>query len=201
MALLPLALALKQYRALPTPYRIVACYLVYTLLCNGIAKWLASEKITNLPLLHADTLVETSFFILFYYKSISHMAIRKFCRLLLLLFPIACIVNSIFVQSIFHFNTYTRPLGALVILLLCFLSIWHETNATTDGKAFRLSISWVRNGLLIYFGSSFLIFLFSNVLFIHATPQQNAIVWNVHATFVLIQYFFLPSVFIHAGIK
>lgn len=185
--LIPILSGFFHYRNLNKPLRIVLFYLCGSLLINIAGSVLAANRTNNLPLLHFYTIFEFLAILLYYHYAFSNMKISIWIRILMIIFPLYCVINFTFIQSLNEFNTYTRPVEAIIIILfssLYFSGLYGEKEESgTSGR-------WIASGLLIYFCSSLFQFIFSNVVSVNTPHHLKMIIWNLHATFVLMMYIF-----------
>lgn len=189
--LVPIGTAMYRFKNLGKEMKIL---FYYTLLNGGInilAIILWYLKIKNLPVLHVFTILEFLVIAQMYYHMLNDKIIKMIIKYLMIIFPILCIANFIFLQSIFQFNTNTRPFEALLIMMFS-LAYFAQINDPTDGKMWgEVPMNWVSAALLIYFSGALFIFSFSNYTSILKNPKfqsLNVLIWNIHATLVLIMY-------------
>lgn len=190
--ILPVFIAIIRYHKLPSECRILFYYLIMAGLINTVASMMARNGIRNLPLSHLLTMLE--FVMLTDYFSIV-LKEKKAIRILQVCFIIACILNTIFLQDIWQFNTYTRSLEALIIMLLS-VNLFAKMFTDIDGpRLVTRSDFWFNTGMFLYFSGSFMMFIFSNFL-LQASKKDWIIIWNIHATFLLIMYILFTIGFI-----
>ncbi|MBK0379162.1 hypothetical protein [Mucilaginibacter segetis] len=185
--LIPIVAGLLYYKKINTPLRTLLVYLIASFIINVAGIILADHHINNLPLLHFYTIIEIVAIMLYYLKAFGPGKIHKWIKGIMILFPLLCIVNFCFFQSIYEFNTYTRPLEALIIILItgCYFTIQHDLkNSALITRSGRL----VAAGFMIYFCSSLFQFIFSNIVSQKASGDIKLFIWDIHATFVLIMY-------------
>jgi hypothetical protein len=173
---IPLGMGTIRYRVLPRPQRILLFYLVVAGVVDAAASYLSRHHIHNLWLLHIYTAVETVLLLWFYRSILSSPWLRKAIPYAMVVFPLVCLANILWWQSLQHFNTYTRPVEALLLIYLSLVCFFEEHR---DGF-------WFNAGILLYFSVAFFIFIFSN--FLHHGQLFNTIILVSHATFVLIMY-------------
>ncbi|MBS4063908.1 MAG: hypothetical protein KGZ74_05080 [Chitinophagaceae bacterium] len=190
----PLIIALLKYKQLGAEYLLLFYYLLVSFFTNAAAITLAESGVNNLPLLHLFTLVEGVLLLFFYQKNLTHVLNKYLFLLLAALFVVFCLINSLFIQALYTFNTYSRSAEAVLIIFLaltCFYTSLGENNRENWNKQ---PLILINIGLLLYFSSSLLLFLFSQVLL--ANQEINIIVWVIHATIVMIMYFFFAWAFL-----
>lgn len=185
--LLPIGAGVIYYKQLSKALHALIIYLGIALLINIAGIIMATYNKNNLPLLHLYTAFELVAVTWYYQRAFNTPLADKYCRIIMIVYPILCVINFSFFQSIYQFNTYTRPLEALIIIAFStmYLSGQHNLNhQQISPEAGR----WVASGFLLYFGSSFFQFIFSNVISKHASRDVRLIMWNIHDTFVMIMY-------------
>lgn len=190
--ILPVFIAIIRYNKLPAEGRILFYYLIMAGLINTVATMMARNGIRNLPLSHLLTMLEfvmlTDYFLIVLKE-------KKAMRILQVCFITACILNTIFLQNIWQFNTYTRSLEALIIMLLS-VNLFAKMFTDIEGpKLARRSDFWFNTGMFLYFSGSFMLFIFSNFL-LQASKKDWNIIWNIHATFLLFMYILFTIGFI-----
>lgn len=185
--LLPLTAGILFYKQINRPLKTLLAYLSFSLVINVIGVILAMHRTNNLPLLNFYSIFELLFVMLYYRQTFSNRAVSSQINLIMIAFPVLCIINFSFVQSLYEFNTYTRPLEAIIVIVY---SILYLSGYKSQDKAEFITTSgrWVANGFLIYFCSSVFQFIFSNVVSRYASHGVKMTIWNLHATFVLCMY-------------
>lgn len=187
--LIPIGAGLIYYKKLSKAMHALVVYLCIALLINIGGIVLASYNKNNLPLLHFYTMFELLAVMWYYRRAFSSQWANRWTTIIMFVYPVLCVINFSFFQSIYQFNTYTRPLEAIIIIV--FSGIYLSGQSNFDQKQ---SISnagrWVASGFMMYFCSSLFQFIFSNVISHSATKQVRLLIWNIHDTFVLIMYIF-----------
>jgi len=193
--LLPLFLGFYRFSVLERPGRILLWYLVVAAAVSLAARIIASElHLNNMPLLHIFTVIEFYLLLLFYRELLFTGKVPLFFNLLPLLFLVACCLNAYYLQSIYTYNSYMRSLEALTIMLLA-VNYFAKIAAQPNSKVTASQYFWFNAGLFLYFSGAFMLFIFAN--FIMALSRQNFdIIWNIHASFVLVMYILIAIGFI-----
>jgi|GEM_PF-882916 len=185
--LIPIIAGLVCYKQLNKPLRILLVYLIASLILNTMGSVLAEYHLNNLPGLHFYTIVEVVTLMLYFLYAFERGIISKWIKVVMCVFPVICIINFSFFQSIYEYNTYTRPLGAIIIIAFTTAYMVMQSNfknaelVTSSGRV-------VAAGFMIYFCSSLFQFIFSNVVDNSASKTLLLVIWNLHGTFVLIMY-------------
>lgn len=182
---IPLLVFVPRYKTAKKEERLLFFYLITAGLINLAAIILSLYGRPNLPLLHLYTIMEAAFLLGYFQLIFKEPFIKKAIGLIMVLFPIICILNFSFLQSLYTFNTYTRPLEAILITFFCLLYLYKSGFAEDWIKQ---PTSWFNAGILIYFPAAFIIFILSNYMLASKNVAMNTIVWNVHAALVLLMY-------------
>jgi hypothetical protein len=192
----PLGLGLARYRETNDALRIILLYLALSGIINIIAAVLAFTQVNNLPLLHFYTIAECLLLLAFY----GLLFRRKFVSLLLLvsgiLFLVFCLYNFLVLQSLYQFNSYTRPVEAVIIIVLSVIYLYRKSAEDTNVSWARQPSGWIVTGLLLYFSGSLSQFAFSNIISHLASVQTKKIIWLLHGTLVMIMYLLFARAFV-----
>lgn len=187
--LLPIITGIVYYKRLNRSLRTLTIFLLFSLLINIIGISMALRHQNNLPLLHFYTIFELLGVLFYYHQALEEDRIRFWIKIIAFIFPILCVINFTFFQSLYEFNTYTRPLEAIIIIIFSFIYLNNQKDTEHENVVFTAG-KWVAIGFLIYFCSSLFQFIFSNVVSKSAPKDIRTLVWVIHATFVMIMYFF-----------
>lgn len=187
--LLPIITGIVYYKKLNRPLRTLTLFLIFSLLINVIGIGMAQRHQNNLPLLHFYTIFELLGVLFYYYQAQAEDRIRYWIKIIMVIFPVLCVINFTFFQSLYEFNTYTRPLEAIIIIIFSFIYLNNQKDTEDENVIFTAG-KWVSIGFLVYFCSSLFQFIFSNVVSKSAPKDIKSLVWVIHATFVMIMYLF-----------
>jgi hypothetical protein len=185
--LIPLFIFIFNYKFAKKELRVLFYYLIISGLINLIAIVIRRYHVSNLPLLHLYTLIEGIFLLSYFRIIFNDPIVKKVLLVLIILFPIVCILNFTFLQSIYTFNTYTRPLEAILITFFCMLYLYK--GGFTENWINK-PVNWINMGILIYFPAACIIFILSNYLITSLNKTLNTMVWNIHAVLILLMYLF-----------
>jgi hypothetical protein len=194
--LLPIFFGIYQYKLLSAQAKYILLYLFVSGAINNTATVMAKVyHSNNLPLTHLLAVMEFIVLAMFYQRLLYKRKATLAFRLLPLVFFMACVVNALFFQSIFTFNSYSRSLGALIIMLMAINYFAKITAAQSDQKVTVLPDFWFNTAIFLYFSGAFMLFVFSN--FILGESRNNFdIIWNIHAAIVLMMYILFTIGFI-----
>jgi hypothetical protein len=185
--LLPICAGLIYYKKLNKAMHRLVIYLCIALLINIGGIYMARHHINNLPLLHFYTMFELVAVMWYYKAAFDSQWANRWTTILMIVYPLLCVINFSFFQSIYQFNTYTRPLEAFIIIVFSIIYLArptgfdHKESIYSGGRG-------IASGFLLYFCSTSFQFVFSNVVSHIASHQMKRMIWNISDTFVLIMY-------------
>jgi hypothetical protein len=180
-AVIPLAIGAFRFKELSPPLRIIFYYVVFAGIIDGIAAYYAEHRMNNLWLLHTYTAIETVLLLWFYLAVLKEEWMRRAIPFLMVAFPLVCLANILWWQSLLRYNTYTRPVEAILLIYTGLVYFFENSH-----KPSPAGVSWMNAGVLLYFSVSFFIFIFSNYLV--QGQAFNTFIQVLHATFVLLMY-------------
>lgn len=194
LVVVPTYKALSRYSGLTPALKHVLYYLILASLTQAAAFAFWYQKANNMPLLHVYTLLEFFFVASFYHHALGSLLPANSLRVLILFFSLFSILNSLFIQNIYQFNSYASALKSLLVLVLALLFLLkkiREQPPTTGSSV--ASESWINSGFLIYFSGALVLFSFAGLL-----PRQQALqlnVWSLHLFLLIILYILLTIAF------
>jgi len=151
-------------RRLNAPFKWIALLLIATLASELIAKYFSSVlRITNSPVYHFFTVIEFVIYTVIFAHFTKKSKWTKYLFNIVLLFALAEIINTYFLQPLKNTNTNILILESLILIfysLVLFLSIRENT---TYANIFKEGIFWFNCGILIYYCFSILIWGFHSI--------------------------------------
>jgi hypothetical protein len=151
------------------------------------ALWFSSKN--NLPLLHLYVAVGFVCLAWFYSAVLKDFINRKIIRGTTLLFIIFTLVNSIFFQNIYTYNSYALTVESILVIILSLFTYMVLLNDIVKEKRKNTikSLNWINSGLFIYYTSSLLIFYFGEVIQTFSR-DFNIYIGVLHTFFLLVMY-------------
>jgi len=181
----PFVMALLRLHALPRYATAIVWLLVLSGLTQLTITFLANQGVNNMPFFHFYTVAEMALVVLFFAHLPDFKHAAKIVYGIGVAFLAFAILNTLYVQDLHHFNSYARSIEALIVIALCFAYFARQLN--TDNLSYRDPAMWFVTGLFIYFSASFIIFLISDLSLV-LDKYFDWVLWNLHATIVLIMY-------------
>lgn len=190
--LLPLLLSIVGFKAYPLKLKIIAGYLLLALVTQALSFAFWKQRINNYPILHVYTIIEYLLLLWFYSTLLTDFIPRAAFLALAVAFPAFAVIDSVYIEHIYTFNTYGRSLEALIFI---FLSIsWFVKIVAEDEKTRQLgrAINYINGGFLIYFAGSIAMFSYSSYVE-QMTVAHRINVWTIH-TILAVQLYILIAI-------
>lgn len=166
----------------------------YFLFLSGIISlvslifWL--NGMNNLPLLHIYVAGGFYFLAVFYMLVLRRFINGKIIWSIIILFLVFTLINSLFVQTIFTFNSYALTLESVFIIILSLSTyiVLLDDIVRDSLRGLSKSLNWINSGLFIYYTSSLLIFYFGNTITHSLSKEVSRYTWVLHSFFSVIMY-------------
>lgn len=176
-------------------------YLLFAGITDVVERILGIHHVNNLPLLHFYTIVEYLFIVRYFQLILNNSANSILIAILLIAFPILSILDFIFIQDIHQYNSYPRPIAAIIVIALCVYYFFRYSENEIKGPWLSVSSNWIAVGLMIYFSSSLFYFAFLNIISQKANQGHHYmnlyfIFGGIHATLVLLMYLMVAAGFL-----
>ncbi len=139
-----------------------------------------------MPLQHFYTVAEFGVICLFYKKLFKDNQFTRYLPVIFSAFVIVCVINAVFFQSIFKFNSYTKPIEAFLVILLAIVYLMQLLEDFDKVISNNVELIYINSGFLLYFSGSFVLFTIFNI-FVNNVVVAFAIL-DVHATLILLMY-------------
>lgn len=155
-------LIIIYWKRLSPAFRYLSYYIFWNLLIEILSRNYHYIDENNLPLLHLYTLGEFILFSMFYrilYAKVKW--IQRYYWMFVCTISGFIILNSLFLQSIYEFNSYAKTLVQLLIMGYAIFYFYHlidEENKNTTENGIKV----INSAVLIYYSGSLFIFMFSN---------------------------------------
>ena len=194
--LLPIFLGIIHYNKLSEAAKIVLFYLFIAALSSGVSIFIAKYWHKNkMPVIHVFTILELVMIVIFYKKIFAIPAKNSFYNLIIIVFTNLGIVNAIFFQSIYTYNSYTRSLEAIICILFSINYFAILSADPSSKKLLRHPYFYFNAGFFLYFSGAFMFFVFSNFIISNLSLYNFRIIWTIHAILLLLMYLFFAIAF------
>jgi len=165
---------------------VLLVFLIAQILLNGLANILQYNQINNHWVYLGNCFATQIIFTYYFYELvISERNVRHIITTTSVCFLLFFCFNMIFIQSYKSFNSYSYSLGAFLLCIYSYFGFQNLMNYKSNDSIFDLKLFWSLSGILIYFGSSLLIFLSYNYLTIVSYSNVGTL-WRIHNVFLTI---------------
>lgn len=181
---IPLLLGVRRYKLLNISCRFLIGFLSFSLIGSVLGKLSAYFFHTNILINELYTLGEFPLLAGFYYFQFASSNMRKLILCSIIAFIALCIGLMIVFNNVNRFDDYSSSTEALLLIFLGSAMVGRQNNSMMGLTKWEdESVNWFNTGILLYFSGSLFVFLLLNY-FIY-TPSVLSIVWNIHATFLI----------------
>ncbi|MEM7085542.1 MAG: hypothetical protein AAF489_05125 [Bacteroidota bacterium] len=167
-------------KKLNTPFRRLFYFLILNLITEILAFTFMQFEYNNLPLLHLYTLGEFVLFSYFYRNLIDKPVRLK--NVFIYFVGMGCVLivlNSVFLQSIYAFNTFAKTSVQVVIIAYAVLYFYNLVENRSLSSAESKSLRLVNSAVLIYYSGSLFIFMYGKFSLINV--EGYVVFWAFNA--------------------
>ncbi|MAX81691.1 MAG: hypothetical protein CL843_16135 [Crocinitomicaceae bacterium] len=178
-----------HYKKLSAELKAFSWFVVILFITQAISMgfWLADAN--NMPLLHFFYVPFGFIAITYFYYTVLKTFISPYILVLALFFFLTfTVINSIYFQSIYTYNSYALSAEAVIVLILSLSTYTLHLNhwVKVQKKDTLVSLNWINSGLFIYFTSDLLLFYFGKTLMHTLSPEYSRHLWNLHSLFFIL---------------
>ncbi|HOY05570.1 MAG TPA: hypothetical protein PLO67_09210 [Saprospiraceae bacterium] len=178
-------LCVQHWSRLPAAFRILAVFLFFNLFIEIGARFAGIFYGMNLPLLHVYTVGELLLFSLFYKKTLDPGSIfRRYFEWIVGTVLVLVVLNSVFIQHIFEFNSYAKTLVQILIILYALDYAFRFSEQAEMETQQNRSLRLINSAVLIYYCGSLFVFMSSQ--FELETGGALQILWDINTVLNLI---------------
>jgi hypothetical protein len=144
-------------------------------------------KTNNFPILHVYTLIEYIILLKFYSRILKGFVPKSMLPVLLYCFPAYSIFDSLLVESLFTFNTYSRSIEALILITLAVCWFVKIIGETDEERSRAAGLNYTNSGFMVYFAGSLILFSYGS--YVEKMAIESRInLWTIH-TFLAAQLY------------
>lgn len=160
---IPAIIGIRFYKRIGLSEKAITLLSLFGIGICGIA--IIGQTMGNsMPALHLWTILEFSCVSAFYYVLINNKKLKHFILISSILFLIFSIINSIYIQGIFIYNSHARGLEATLLTLFSLVYLVYILYNETFFKPELSSTKYIVIGMIIYYGFTQLLYLSFNYL-------------------------------------
>jgi len=161
--LIPLLVAVPNFKKLDRPLRIFAWYMMLSLLLTILMTVLALRKMNNLWVMNLSQPIYVVMILWVFQLWESETKLRTLMKGCIVLFVSVWLYEIILQNKVMQFSTYTIPLEGIIFIFVSCLTIY-QANRDLDEPIVDKPRFWISAGMLLYFGGVIIIDLVSERL-------------------------------------
>jgi|JI10StandDraft_1071094.scaffolds.fasta_scaffold656717_2 hypothetical protein len=174
--LVPIILAGIQWKRLSGELSLLRWILIASFLADVLSLILIKNSISPTPLGNAYLLIQFSLLIYMF----SHSKKKKFILATIYsIYLIFYIINLVFFQSFFEFNTHSIVVSSLILMFISTHYLYKLLNELPIVYIDKLPMLWVAFAVLFYYSGTFFLFLANNYL-LKVFEDDYALLWTLH---------------------
>jgi hypothetical protein len=185
--LVPVLIGIIFFNRFNKGLRIICIHLFIACATELSSTMLMNRGMNNLPLLHMYTLSEFVLLYLFYDIAFGNSFPKWMLRGIAAGFVLFSVINSLFIQNIYTFNSYARGLEALLLIIFSLLYFYKLSLPSQHTQEVMAPATWISSGILIYFSGGFILFILSNYI-LPLGSALNRQIWAIHSFLSIILY-------------
>jgi hypothetical protein len=180
IVIIPLILSGYKFKSLNSVQKKLLYLLIIVLIVESVSNILWYQKINNLPVYHFFTVIQFLLIVNIYREALSQIFSKLFFTSLSIGFIVFAIINIIYFQDFFTFNSNATTLTGVIVIFFS-LSYFYALLKEVKYSALETNpMFWINSGFLIYFSSNLILFFMNNTLFKGVT-EASLILWGLHA--------------------
>ena len=170
---------------------------------DRVSIWVSKAELmeTNVPLLNFNTIGEFLILVSVYYFGVKGLLSEKQYRLILGIFLIIALINMLIFQGFWNYNSITRSLESIIIVLLTFQYFRFTLDHLSTPNLSKSFSFWFASAVLLYFVANLLMFFYMHVIYENslkseADKQSFLLIWSIFNFTNLILYSFYAIAFL-----
>ncbi|MDR3679370.1 MAG: hypothetical protein P4L41_05340 [Flavipsychrobacter sp.] len=183
-------LAALRYGQLSKPLQVFSWFIFLSGAIQFTSLWLCLVSINNMPLLHIYVATGFPCLVWFYKTVLGNFISNRIVWGIAILFLLFSVINSLFVQNIFRFNSNALAVESILIIILALFTFIFFLNDTMmeQGIPNIKSLTWINSGLFIYYLSCLMIFYFGDTILFRLSKDLSRHTWVYHSFFSTVMY-------------
>lgn len=183
-----------NYRKLPYILKVVGIYIIVGAAIDIVATSLYYIQESNLVFLHLFTLFEIVILSHLFHVIFKRLKSKTNVYYIAIPATLLIILNTIFIQNIDMFNSYSSMLTSVIIIGFSIHFYLLSLEFHTPNFQF-ITLKWFVNCLFIYHSISLIVMLFGSV-FHNISQESQSYIWIFRSTIILITKIILISCFL-----
>ena len=170
------------------PLKKFPYFLSLIILVEFTAKYIGHKLGNNAILYNFFSTIEFTFYSLLYREYFENKRNKKISEILIVVFFLFFLINSIFFQGFFDFQNYTFVVQSFFIILLIFFYLFESFESIQNVNLFSEPIFWISTGLLLFHLGDFVDNLLMNYFLSHEKSEATRIFELVNNNLIIVLY-------------
>ncbi len=164
--LLPLAFFLFfKFKSKEKGLRVIFYYILYCILNESISVYLQTIQSQKIYILFSIfTVLEFSFFCLFYYYILPNNKAKKYIFPLWLCFILFSFIDFFYINGMTGFDSFTSGLQTLLIIGMCIYYLFFQIKGSNNLYIYSTSNFWIIITFLIYLSGTFFLYIMAETM-------------------------------------
>lgn len=189
--LFPIVMAIIRRKYLKNELKVIPYFLGAMVVAEIYGRVLVIVlKKNNLPGLHVYTVFEFLLIALFYHLFLNGFISKKIIPSLIIFFTVFAIINAVFIQTIYEFNTYPRAIESLVIVCLGILAFYKMFQTQEYERIDQTPVFWIVSGITLFFSGNLFLFVLGNLL-LSKDVELSKLAWGINASLGIFMNIFI----------
>ncbi len=188
LVLIPLVVFFLRYKYSSSALKFFGGYILLCSITGFLSFALWWMSMNNLWVLPIQTTLELPLLFLgFFFAMDKRKPSPAFFYSLIILFAVYSVLNSVYLQSLYRYNSYSQTFGSLLIIGY---SIFYFTNLIREMKTDNLyayPMFWIASSILLYYSGSLFLYGMGNTI-LNKSVQANKWIWVFHAFLAGVHY-------------
>ncbi len=182
--LLPILISIFRWQQINPLQRLIAYLAGITLIGELVILIAAYQLGNNLPFIHLFTVIQFIVLSQIFKRGLVPFISSSIIQGLVLFIIGLALVDAIWLNGIYNFNSYARPLASLILISLGLAFLYKTLSELKIRSLEREPLFWITVGVLLYFSGNLIIFISTN--YVKISNQALLTLWSVHAIFNII---------------
>jgi hypothetical protein len=184
--MVPLAIGIRNRKFMTPDLWSIWTLMLVCLITQSAVSTMASLRINNLWVGHIYVPLEFVLLANAYRLKLKDILPKKGMLLLMVLFPLLALMNTLFLQDLTQNNSHVRTLESALLIFLALSYFYHLMKHMPYRRPEHDPFFWINTAVLIYLSSSLFLFMYSNVLL--KFSKALGAFWHMHKVFLCFYY-------------
>jgi hypothetical protein len=185
-------LAIYYYKKYDIILKSFSQFILVSAIAQVISLGFFVFKLNNMPILHIYTLIGFVYLAAFYRAILKDYINIRIVWIVTILFSLFTILNSLFLQNFFSFNSYALTIQSVLIIIISLFTYIVLFNNIVEKKHITSvsGINWINSGLFIYHSCCLILFFIGDSVIVLLSKEYYIHTWVFHSFLSMLIYCF-----------